>query len=80
MTLSHDNVEMPITSYEELYDILASGEYRIAFNPNGAPYQLHAENNDTEIMRRIGTALRKYPAVDKLAGSQVSSTQCIFIQ
>ena len=76
MTLSRDNVEVPISSYEEFHDMLASGEYRMMFDPNGAYYQLHVENNDTEIMRRIGTALRKYPSVMPLVRSQVSSAQC----
>ena len=67
---------MPIASYEDLYDILASGSYRMVFNPKGASYQLYAENNDTEIMRRIGTALRKYPPIVRAVDSQVSRTQC----
>ena len=36
MALSHDNVEMPIESYEELYDMLASGAYRAVLTPKGA--------------------------------------------
>ena len=72
MTLSRGNVEVPIESYEELYDMLASGTYRALLNPKGALYQLHVENNDTEIMRRIGAVLHKYPPVARSIGSKVA--------